>query len=136
MSIQMLSDNELVKLYCGGNEESLSHLLQKHKRKVFTSIIVVVKDQQLAEDIFQDTFYKVIQTLKRGQYSEEGKFLPWVIRIARNLIIDHFRRAKKMPPVPVYINDEGEEVSVFSTLAAADETQASGNEQFRKSIRG
>ena len=136
MSIQSLNDNELVQLYIGGNEDSLSVLLQRHKRKIFSSIIVVVKDQQLAEDVFQDTFYKVIQTLKRGQYNEEGKFLPWVIRIARNLIIDHFRRAKKMPPVPVYINDEGEEVSVFNTLAS-DNTDQNAIEasKFKKSIR-
>lgn len=136
MSIQSLNDNELVQLYIGGNEDSLSVLLQRHKRKIFSSIIVVVKDQQLAEDIFQDTFFKVIQTLKRGQYNEEGKFLPWVIRIARNLIIDHFRRAKKMPPVPVYINEEGEEVSVFNTLASDNNDQnAIEASKFKKSIR-
>lgn len=136
MSIQLLNDNELVQLYIGGNEESLAILVHRHKRKIFSSIIVVVKDQQLAEDIFQDTFFKVIQTLKRGQYSEEGKFLPWVVRIARNLIIDHYRRAKKMPPVPVYVNDEGDEVSVFNTIAADDDGH-NGSElsAFRKSIR-
>jgi len=136
MSIQKLNDNELVRLYIGGNEESLAILLERHKRKIFTSIIVVVKEQQLAEDIFQDTFFKVIQTLKRGQYSEEGKFLPWVIRIARNLIIDHFRRAKKMPPVPVYVNEEGEEISVFNTLSNGDaEPLEIANKQFKNDIR-
>ncbi|MBA2612312.1 MAG: sigma-70 family RNA polymerase sigma factor [Bacteroidetes bacterium] len=136
MSIQLLNDNELVQLYIGGNEDSLSILLNRHKRKIFSSIMVVVKNKALAEDIFQDTFFKVIQTLKRGQYSEEGKFLPWVIRIARNLIIDHFRRIKKMPPVPVYINEEGEEVSVFNTLAS-DQPADDYNEttKFKKSIR-
>lgn len=136
MSIQLLNDNELVQLYIGGNEESLSVLLNRHKRKIFSSIMVVVKNKALAEDIFQDTFFKVIQTLKRGQYSEEGKFLPWVIRIARNLIIDHFRRIKKMPPVPVYFNEEGEEVSVFNTLASdqpADDYDETA--KFKKSIR-
>lgn len=136
MSIQSLNDNELVQLYIGGNEDSLATLLQRHKRKIFSSIIVVVKDQQLAEDIFQDTFFKVIQTLKKGQYNEEGKFLPWIIRIARNLIIDHYRRAKKMPPVPVYINEEGEEISVFNSLAAPnDELQSAEAGKFKKSIR-
>ena len=136
MSIHLLSDNELVQLYVGGNEESLSVLLQRHQRKIFSSIIVVVKDHQLAEDIFQDTFFKVILTLKKGQYNEEGKFLPWVIRIARNLIIDHFRRAKKMPPIPVYVNDEGEEVSVFSVLASPDDlAENTENKKFRKSMR-
>jgi RNA polymerase sigma factor (sigma-70 family) len=136
MSIQLLSDNELVQQYVGGNEDSLSVLLHRHQRKIFSSIIVVVKDHQLAEDIFQDTFFKVILTLKKGQYNEEGKFLPWVIRIARNLIIDHFRRAKKMPPIPVYVNDEGEEVTVFSILAAPDDLAAStDSKKFRKSMR-
>lgn len=136
MSIQLLNDNELVQLYIGGNEDSLSILLNRHKRKIFSSIMVVVKNKALAEDIFQDTFFKVIQTLKRGQYSEEGKFLPWVIRIARNLIIDHFRRIKKMPPVPVYVNEEGEEVSVFNTLAS-DQPADDYDEtvKFKKSIR-
>jgi len=136
MSIQMLNDNELVQLYIGGNEESLAVLLHRHKRKIFTSIIVVVKDNQLAEDIFQDTFYKVIQTLKRGQYNEEGKFLPWVIRIARNLIIDHFRRIKKIPPVPVYINEEGEEISVFNLLPSDNSDDPDDEKsKFRKNIR-
>jgi RNA polymerase sigma-70 factor (ECF subfamily) len=135
MSIQLLNDNELVQLYIDGNEDSLAILLQRHKRKIFSSIIIVVKDTQLAEDIFQDTFFKVIQTLKRGQYSEEGKFLPWVIRIARNLIIDHFRRAKKMPPVPVYVNEEGEEISVFNSLAGDDDTAKMESSKFRKKIR-
>jgi RNA polymerase sigma factor (sigma-70 family) len=137
MSIQLLNDNELVQLYIAGNEEPLSVLIHRHKRKIFSSIIVVVKDQQLAEDIFQDTFFKVIQTLKKGQYSEEGKFLPWVVRIARNLIIDHFRRAKKMPPVPVYINEEGEEVSVFNTIACeSDGHNGSEAVALKKNIRG
>jgi RNA polymerase sigma-70 factor, ECF subfamily len=136
MSIQLLNDNELVKLYIGGNEEPLTVLLQRHKRKIYSSIVVVVKDNQLAEDIFQDTFFKVIQTLKKGQYSEEGKFLPWVIRIARNLIIDHFRRAKKMPPVPVYVNDEGEEISVFNSLSSSDDdVDIEDSSKFKKSIR-
>ena len=136
MSIQLLNDHELVELYIGGNEESLAVLLTRHKRKIFSSIIMVVKDRQLAEDIFQDTFIKVIQTIKKGQYNEEGKFLPWILRIARNLIIDHFRRAKKMPPMPVYVNDEGEEISVFNSLSA-EEPRHSAEEKgvFRKSIR-
>lgn len=136
MSIQLLNDLELVQLYIGGNESALSILLERHKRKIFTSIVMVVKDKQLAEDIFQDTFYKVIITLKKGQYNEEGKFLPWVIRIARNLIIDHFRRAKKMPPVPVYINEDGEEISVFNLLASTDNPENDeAVTKFRKSIR-
>ena len=116
MSIHLLNDNELVQLYIQGNEESLAVLLNRHKRKIFYSILVVVKNKALAEDIFQDTFFKVIQTLKRGNYNEEGKFLPWVIRISRNLIVDHFRKIKKMPQAPVYVNEEGEEINAFDFL--------------------
>lgn len=137
MSIQSLNDNELVRLYIGGNEDCLAVLLNRHKGRIFSSIIIIIKDRALAEDIFQDTFFKVIQTLKRGQYSEEGKFLPWVLRIARNLIIDHFRRTKRMPPVPVYINEDGEEVSVFNTLASEDDFSNTEKETalFKRNIR-
>lgn len=136
MSIQSLNDNELVQLYMGGNEDCLAVLLHRHKGRIFSSIIIIMKDRALAEDIFQDTFVKVIQTLKRGQYSEEGKFLPWVLRISRNLMIDHFRRARKMPPVPVYVNEDGEEVDVFSTLACEEKAgKNSDNSAFKKNIR-
>ena len=137
MSIQKSEDNELVQLYINGNEEALSVLLQRHKRRVFSSILVIVREKALAEDLFQDTFFKVIQTLKRGQYAEEGKFLPWVLRIARNLIIDHFRKNKKLPTVPVYVNEEGEEVDVFSTIANSDDGFKNEEENlgFKKKIR-
>lgn len=137
MSIQRLEDNELVQLYINGNEESLSVLLHRHKRRIFSSIHIVVRDKALAEDLFQDTFFKVIQTLKRNQYSEEGKFLPWVLRIARNLIIDHFRKNKKLPTVPVYVNEDGEEVDVFSTIPSDDDGFKSNEEyiEFKKKIR-
>ncbi len=117
MSIQSMSDNQLVSLYLQGNECGLEVLLHRYKSKLFSGIMMLVKDRSLAEDIFQETFFKAIQTLKRGQYSEEGKFLPWIYRIAHNLIIDHFRRAKKMPPAPVYINEEGEEVHPLSNIS-------------------
>lgn len=137
MSISHLEDNELVKLYVDGNEQALSVLLHRHKRKIFSSVYIVVKDKALAEDLFQDTFIKVIQTLKRNQYCEEGKFLPWVLRIARNLIIDYFRKSKKLPTVPVYVNEDGEEVDVFSSIVSDDEDIKNKAEQlkFKKSIR-
>ncbi len=137
MSVQIQGDNELVQLYINGNEEALATLLQRHKRRIFSSIYVIVRDRALAEDIFQDTFFKVIQTLKRNQYSEEGKFLPWVLRIARNLIIDHFRKNKKLPTVPVYVTEDGEEVDVFATIASNDDGFKNDKEQnqFRKKIR-
>lgn len=137
MSVQIQEDNELVQLYINGNEEALATLLQRHKRRIFSSIYVIVRDRALAEDLFQDTFFKVIQTLKRNQYSEEGKFLPWVLRIARNLIIDHFRKNKKLPTVPVYVTEDGEEVDVFATIASNDDGFKNNKEQmeFRKKIR-
>ena len=104
MSIQQHTDQELVQQYISGKEQALEILLNRHQARIFTSILTLVRDRALTEDIFQETFYKVILTLKKGQYAEEGKFLPWVLRIARNLVIDHFRSAKKLPPVPVYVD--------------------------------
>src|SRR4051812_9271593 len=138
MSIQLLEDNELVQLYIDGTEEALSVLLHRHKRKIYSCIYVVVRDKALTEDIFQDTFFKVIQTLKKNQYSEEGKFLPWVLRISRNLIIDHFRKNKKLPTVPVYVNEDGEEVDVFASVSANDTDSFRNDKEnlgFRKKIR-
>ena len=111
MRNDQLQDHELVNLYIAGNEESLEILIARHKKRVFSYIMMVVRDRHLAEDVFQDTFIKVIQTLKRGSYSDEGKFLPWLLRIAHNLVIDHFRRLKRMPTV-----DCGEDFDVFSVL--------------------
>lgn len=87
----------LVKQYIAGDEKSLSILINRHQQKIFSFIFSKVYDKDLAEDIFQDTFIKVIRTLKRGKYNEEGKFLPWVMRIAHNLVIDHFRKSNRMP---------------------------------------
>ncbi len=91
------SEAELVKQYIDGDEKSLSTLINRHQQKIFSFIFSKVYDKDLAEDIFQDTFIKVIRTLKRGKYNEEGKFLPWVMRIAHNLVIDHFRKSNRMP---------------------------------------
>ena len=111
MRNDQLQDHELVDLYIAGNESCLEILIARHKKRVFSYIMMVVRDRHLSEDIFQDTFIKVIQTLKRGSYSDEGKFLPWVLRIAHNLVIDHFRRIKRMPLV-----DGGEYFDIFSVL--------------------
>ncbi len=93
------SDHDLVTFYINGNESAIEELLRRHKTKVYTSIYLLVKDQYLAEDIFQDAFIKVINTLRSGRYNEEGKFLPWVMRIAHNLVIDYFRKEKRSPTV-------------------------------------
>ncbi|MFD2697068.1 RNA polymerase sigma factor [Mesonia sediminis] len=91
------SDAVLVKEYINGDETALSHLIERHQVRIYNFIFSKVFDRDLTEDIFQDTFIKVIRTLKRGKYNEEGKFLPWVMRIAHNLVIDHFRKNKRMP---------------------------------------
>jgi RNA polymerase sigma-70 factor (ECF subfamily) len=90
------SEATLVKQYIEGDEKSLCTLINRHQQKIFSFIFSKVYDKDLAEDIFQDTFIKVIRTLKRGKYNEEGKFLPWVMRIAHNLVIDHFRKSNRM----------------------------------------
>ncbi|WP_276089014.1 sigma-70 family RNA polymerase sigma factor [Pedobacter sp. JY14-1] len=97
MKFQQYNDQDLIKLYLSGDESVLEELLKRHKSKIYTSIYLLVKDQYLAEDIFQDTFIKVINTLRSGRYNEEGKFLPWVMRIAHNLVIDFFRKEKRAP---------------------------------------
>lgn len=92
-----MSDSELIKSYLSGKEQALEVLISRHQQRVFTYIVVRIKDQDIANDVFQDTFVKVINTFKRGKYNEEGKFLQWTLRIAHNLVIDHFRREKRMP---------------------------------------
>ena len=96
MLLSKLSDRELVALYLEGNSQSFEVLINKHKNKIYAFILSKIRNKDLAEDIFQDTFIKVINSLQKGKYNEEGKFLPWVMRIANNLVIDYFRKAKKM----------------------------------------
>ncbi|MHB1148428.1 MAG: RNA polymerase sigma factor [Lutibacter sp.] len=97
MESKIILDSVLVNNYINGHEKSLEILIIRHKQRIFSFILSKVSDREVAEDIFQDTFIKVINTLKRGAYNEEGKFLPWVMRISHNLIIDHFRRNKRLP---------------------------------------
>ena len=97
MSVLNLNDSELVRLYINGDEPALSVLIKRHKNKIYNFIYSKIGDEVLTEDVFQDTFIKVINTLKRKKYNEEGKFLSWVMRIAHNLVIDHFRKENRMP---------------------------------------
>jgi len=112
MLSKVLNDQQLVHAYLEGNEKAFELLLSRHKRKVWSHIYLLVRDRELTEDLFQESFIKVVHTLKTGKYNEEGKFLPWVMRIAHNLVIDHFRRVKKMPLVRS--NDDHD---VFATIA-------------------
>ena len=111
MARNKISDSTLVSQYIKGQEEAFEVLMNRHKNRVFTTIYLVVKDRYLAEDLMQETFIKAINTMKGGRYNEEGKFLPWILRIAHNLAIDHFRRAKRYP---VVIMEDGN--NVFNTL--------------------
>ncbi len=106
-----IDDSILVQEYLGGNERALEILINRHNQRVTSFIYSKVLDRDITEDIFQDTFIKVINTLKRGNYSEEGKFLPWVMRIAHNLIIDHFRKNKRMPKF-----EGSDDFNIFSVI--------------------
>jgi RNA polymerase sigma-70 factor (ECF subfamily) len=108
----VLPDAVLVKNYISGDESALASLIERHQSKIYGFIYSKINDRDLSDDIFQDTFIKVIKTLKSQSYNEEGKFLPWVMRIAHNLVIDHFRKAKKMP-----FQRETEEYSIFNYMA-------------------
>jgi RNA polymerase sigma-70 factor (ECF subfamily) len=107
-----IPDSVLVNNYVNGNENALAILINRHQSKIFGFIYSKIADRDISNDIFQDTFIKVIKTLKSNSYNEEGKFLPWVMRIAHNLIIDHFRKNKKMP-----MYRETEEFSIFSIMS-------------------
>lgn len=106
------SDAVLVKNYIDGNERALEVLVLRHKSRVYNFIYSKVLDSDLSEDIFQDTFIKVIRTLRKGTYNEEGKFLPWLMRIAHNLVIDHFRKSNRMPK----FESKDKEFDIFSML--------------------
>jgi RNA polymerase sigma-70 factor (ECF subfamily) len=112
MRKELISDATLVSSYIKGDESSLEVLIKRHKQRIYSFIYSKVYDRDVAEDIFQDAFIKVIRTLKKGRYNEEGKFLPWVMRISHNLIIDHFRKNNRMPKF-----DNGGEFSIFSVLS-------------------
>ena len=112
MANVQLPDSVLVNNYVEGDENALTILINRHQSKIFGFIYSKIADRDISNDIFQDTFVKVIKTLKSNSYNEEGKFLPWVMRIAHNLIIDHFRKNKKMP-----MFRETEEFSIFSIMS-------------------
>jgi len=118
MATSIVSDQELISNYLAGNEYSLEILINRHKQKVFSYILLVVRDKHLADDIFQDAFIKVINTLRSGVYKEEGKFIQWVMRISHNLIIDHYRKAKRFPT----LENSTEDGDVFDNLRITDDS--------------
>jgi RNA polymerase sigma factor (sigma-70 family) len=115
--LSKLSDHELITLFNAGNVNAFETLVLRHKDKLYTSILFLVKDKYLAEDIFQDVFIRVIDTIKGGRYTEEGKFLPWAMRIAHNLCVDYFRKVKRTPTIR-----NSEEQDIFEVLNFTEES--------------
>jgi len=111
-----LNDQDLVQAYIKGDQSAIESLITRHRSKVYTYIVLTIKNQQLAEDLFQETFIKVIQSLRGGKYKDNGRFLSWVIRIAHNLIIDHFRKEKQMNS----ISNDDTEVDLFNSQKFSD----------------
>ena len=111
--IPMMEDKDLVRLYQNGNQEAISELVNRYKQRIHSTIFFLVKKQELAEDLFQETFIKIITSLRKNHYNEQGKFLPWALRIAHNLVIDHFRKEKLMP-----LQHDTDEFSVFDIMAS------------------
>ncbi len=116
MNLQSASEHELISNYLKGDHSCLQVLIQRHQSRLFAYIFMLVKDKQLADDIFQDTYVKVIKTLRSGKYNDEGKFIQWVMRIAHNLTIDHFRKSKKQNFVESY----NPEYDIFDTIGLTD----------------
>lgn len=112
---QVVSDEVLIKAYLAGDEKPLEILIQRHKKKVFSYILNITKNRHLAEDLFQDTFIKIITILKSGNYNEEGKFIQWVMRIAHNLVIDYYRKSNKMTFAENY-----DDYNIFDTLVIVE----------------
>lgn len=117
LNAEVLNDNELVQRFVNGDHNSIEVLIRRHKNRVYSYILLIVKKQDLAEDIFQDTFIKVIRSLKQGKYTENGRFISWVLRISHNLIIDHFRREKLCGT----ISNDSCENDIFNSWKFSDE---------------
>ena len=134
-SLIQLSDQQLVHLYMGGNSAALSTLVLRYKSKLYTSIYLLVKDKYLAEDMFQDVFIRVIDKLKGGHYTEEGKFLPWIMRIAHNMCLDHFRKTKRLPVIKTSDDVDIFEMLNFSVQSAEDRMiSGESHERVRKML--
>ena len=131
--IHNLSDYELIKRFMNGSQPSIEELITRYKSKVYTYILLMVKNQQLAEDLFQETFIKVIQSLKMHKYKDNGKFVSWIIRIAHNLVIDHFRKEKQINTC----NNEDYEADLFnsSKFSAKNIEQLIVHDQIIKDVR-
>jgi len=118
MQLKKLGDRELIRMYLGGQEEAFETLLSRYKGKIYTSIFMFVKDSDLANDIFQETFIKIIDTFRSGKYNEEGKFLQWALRISYNLCVDYFRKSKRRATVA-----PSEDFDIFNFMQSTEENE-------------
>lgn len=133
MKTKQLSDQELVQAFLKGDETCIEILINRHRTKVYTYILLTIKNQALTEDLFQETFIKVIQSLRKNKYRDNGRFLSWVIRIAHNLIIDHFRKEKQLNSV----SNDDTELDLFNSQRFADDNveQLMVSDQIRRDLR-
>jgi RNA polymerase sigma-70 factor (ECF subfamily) len=129
---QHLSDAALISLYQAGSNPALETLVARYKDKIYTAIYILVKDQYLAEDIFQEAFLKMIRTIKGGRYAEQGKFLPWALRVAHNLCMDHFRRVRLQVPVTT---EDGREIIDLLPMAHSNGGERLEERQTHQSVR-
>lgn len=127
-----LTDADLIHAFIGGNENAIEPLIYRHKDKIYTAIYMLVKDKYVAEDIFQEAFLKIIKTMRSGKYSEQGKFLPWAIRVGHNLCMDHFRRTRK--DIPITLAD-GRDISDVFPLTTDSPADAMERRQTNASVR-
>src|SRR5580693_9267430 len=134
---QFIDDDELIRQYQGGEEAAIEELLMRYKKRVYTYILNVVRNKEVAEDIFQETFFKVIRTLKKKQYNGEGKFIQWVMRIAHNLSIDYFRQNQRITTVSKIVRPDGKVLDVFDVIKVEDNSleDSIAKHQIRKDIR-
>jgi RNA polymerase sigma-70 factor (ECF subfamily) len=132
VSIHQLTDAELIQSYQSGNGRAIELLVDRYKDKMFTGIFVLVKDKCLAEDIFQDAFLKIIRTIKSGAYAEQGKFLPWAMRVAHNLCMDHFRKVRHKVSVTL---PDGRDLAELIPIMAPDASEGIERRQTHTSIR-
>ncbi len=130
-----LTDQQLIHLYMDGDADALATIVMRYKDKIYTSIYLLVKDKYLTEDIFQDVFIRIIDTLKGGRYTDEGKFLPWAMRIAHNMCVDHFRKVKRSPTIKTSDDRDIFEVLNFSEPGADQKMMAGqSHERVRKMV--
>ncbi len=134
---QFIDDDDLIRRYQDGEEEAIAELLGRYKKRVYTYILNVVRNREVAEDIFQETFFKVIRTLKKKQYNGEGKFIQWVVRIAHNLSIDYFRQNGRISTISKIVRPDGKVVDVFDVIKIEDGSHEDTmiKSQIRKDIR-